>query len=52
MDNGYMVIKHGNNPLYMEVSMESYIWVNYHISLTWIVRPFWMILLTNYDYSD
>ena len=25
MDNGYMLIKHGNNPLYMEVSMDSYI---------------------------
>ena len=26
------------------------IWVNYNISLTWIVRPFGVIPLTNYDF--
>ena len=29
-----------------------YIWVNYNISLIWIVRPFGMIPLTNYDSSE
>ena len=34
------------------LTSNTYIWVNYNISLTWILRPFGMISLINHDSSE